>query len=54
MNIPVNIIAVNNVVITSGEQQRDSAMNTHVSIFSQTPLHPGCHITLSIVPCTIQ
>ena len=28
----------NNVVIVSGEQQRDSAIHTHVSILPQTPL----------------
>ena len=39
-------------MIISGEQQRDSAIHTHVSILLQTPpTHPGCHITLSRVPC---
>ena len=37
VNIPVNIIAANNVVIISGEQRRDSAMNIHVSIFPKPP-----------------
>ena len=31
-------IAINKVVIVSGEQRRDSAMHTHVSVLSQTPL----------------
>ena len=31
-------IAINKVVIVSGEQRRDSAIHTHVSILSQTPL----------------
>ena len=30
--------SVNNVVIVSGSQQRDSAMHIHVAILSQTPL----------------
>ena len=42
---------MNSVVIVSGEQQRDSAIHIHVSILPQTPSHPGCHITLSKVPC---
>ena len=29
---------INNVVIVSGAQQRDSAIHIHVSIVSQTPL----------------
>ena len=29
---------INNVVIVSGRQQRDSAIHTHVSILPQTPL----------------
>ena len=29
---------INNVVLVSGEQQRDSAIHTHVSILLQTPL----------------
>ena len=37
----------NNYVIVSGEPQRDSAINTRVSILPQTPLPSGCHITLS-------
>ena len=44
----------NNVVIISGEQQRDSAIHIHVSILFQTPLPSSCHITLSRVPCAIQ
>ena len=39
---------VNNVLIISSEQRRGSA------ILPQTPLHPGCHIRLSRVPCAVQ
>ena len=39
-----------NVVIVSGEQQRDSAKYILVSILPKLPSHPGCHITLSRVP----
>ena len=31
-------VAVNNLVIVSGRQQRDSAIYIHVSILPQTPL----------------
>ena len=44
---------ITNVVTDSGEQQRDSAI--YMYPFSpKLPSHPGCHITLSRVPCTIQ
>ena len=32
---------MNNVVIASGEQQRDSAIHTHASIPPELPSHPG-------------
>ena len=44
-------IAINNVVIVSSAQQRNSAIHIHVSILSKLPSHSGCHMTLSIVPC---
>ena len=34
----VGVQPMNNVVIASGEQQRDSAIHTHASILPQTPL----------------
>ena len=34
----IGVKPINNVVIVSGEQQRDSAIHIHVSILSQTPL----------------
>ena len=34
----VAVQPINNVVIVSGEQQRDSAMCTHISTLPQTPL----------------
>ena len=43
----------NNVTV-SDEQQRDSAIHIHASIFLKLPSQPGCHITLSRVPCSIQ
>ena len=43
-----------NIVIVSDEQQRDSAICIHVPFSSKLPSHPGCHITLSRVPCAIQ
>ena len=42
---------MNNVVIVSGGEQRDSAIPIHVSILPKLPSHPGWHITLSRVPC---
>ena len=41
------------VITVSGEQRRDSAIHIHVSMLPQTPLCPGCHVTLSRVPCAI-
>ena len=32
---------INNVVMVSGEQQRDSVIHTHISILPQTPLQSG-------------
>ena len=45
---------INDVVMVSGGQHRDSAIGTHVSILPQTPLHPGCHVTVSGGPCAGQ
>ena len=45
---------INNVVIVSGGQQRDSAIHLYVSILPQTPLPSGCHMTLRRVQYTIQ
>ena len=50
----IGVYSIKNVVIVSGEQQRDSARHIHIFILPQTPLHPGCHITLSKVLCAIQ
>ena len=36
---------MNNVMIISSGQQRDAVTHLHASILSQTPSHPGCHIT---------
>ena len=36
--ICIGVYPINNVVRVSSEQQRDSAMNLHVSILPQTPL----------------
>ena len=52
-NFVLGVWPTNNVVIVSGEQQRDSATHIHVSILPKLPSHPGCHITLSRVPCEI-
>ena len=45
---------INNVVVVSGGQRRDSATHTHVSILPKLPSYPGWHLTLSRVPCAIQ
>ena len=37
----IGIYSINNVVIVSGGQQRDSAMHMHVSVLPQTPLASG-------------
>ena len=44
---------INNVVIVSGEQQRDSAIHINVSILPKLHSH-GCPITLSRVPYATQ
>ena len=36
----IEVQPINNAVIASGEQWRDSAVHIHVSIFPQTPSHP--------------
>ena len=44
-----------NIAIVSGEWQRNSAIHTLVSIPPpKLPSHPGCHLTLSRVPCAAQ
>ena len=43
---------INSVVIVSDGQHSDSVIHTHVSI--KLPSHPGCHVTLSRVPCAKQ
>ena len=42
---------INNVVL--GAQQSSSAIHIHVSIIPKLPSHPGCHTTLSRVPCAV-
>ena len=42
---------INNFVIVSGGQQRDSAILYPFS--PKLTFHPGCHITLSTVPCAL-
>ena len=37
------VAMINQVVVVSGEQRRDSATHTHVSILLQIPSHPGSH-----------
>ena len=34
-------------------QQKDSAIHTHVSFSPRLPSLPGCHMTLSRVPCAV-
>ena len=41
----------NNIVIVSGKQQRDSAIQIHESISPKLPSHLGCKMTLSGIPC---
>ena len=53
-NFVVGYSPINNVAIVSDEQWRNSAIHIHASILSQISSHPGCHITLSKVSCTIQ
>ena len=50
----IGVQPFNNVVIVSGEQQRNSVIHIHVSNLPRTPPHPGCQITLSKTPCAIQ
>ena len=38
----------------SNEYSRLISLKIQVSIFPQTPPHPGCHITLSRVACAVQ
>ena len=47
----IGIYPINNIVIVSGEQWRNSAICIHISILPLIPLCPGWHITLSRVPC---
>ena len=47
-------MAINNVVVVSGEHQRDSAICIHVSILIKPISHPGCLIILNRVPRAIQ
>ena len=46
----IGIELVSDVVMVSGEQQRDSVTYVHGSILAQHPSYLGCHITLSRVP----
>ena len=50
----IGVYPINNIVMVSGEQQRDPAMYKHVTILPQLPSHPGCHITLNRVSCATQ
>ena len=50
----IKVQPINNVVVISGEQQRDSAIHIHVSILCKLPSHPGFQITLSRVPCALK
>ena len=45
---------INNVLIVSGEQQRDSAIYIHVPILPQTPLPWTVMLTLSSLPSAAQ
>ena len=45
---------MNNVMIVSGGQQRDSALYIHESILPQTPVPSRLPHKLSRVPCAIQ
>ena len=47
----IGLQPINSIVVVSGEQRRDSATRIHVSILPNPPSYPGCHITLSRVPC---
>ena len=43
----IGVWVINNAVIVSGEQWRDSVIHMHVFILPKLPSHPGCHATLS-------
>ena len=52
---------IKNVMIVSDEQQRDSAIHIYTYTFTYTHssypqnlFPPGCHISLSRVPCATQ
>ena len=47
----IGVQLINNVVIVSGGQQRDSAIHIYMYSFSpKLSSHPGCHITVNKVP----
>ena len=53
----VGVEPVNNVVIVSGEFQvnnEETLPYIYMYLFSKLPSYPGCHITLSRVPCARQ
>ena len=50
----IGIESINNAVVVSSKQQRDLIIHIHVSILPELLSHPGCHITLSRVPCALQ
>ena len=54
--IYIGVQLINNFnVIVSGGQQMGSVIHARVSLLTpKLPSHPGCHITLSSVPCAIQ
>ena len=49
----IGIQPINNIVIVSGGQQRDSAIHTHISILPKTPSHPAHNIEQSSMRCTV-
>ena len=50
----IGIYLINNVVIVSGGQRKNSAIHIHLSIPPKLPSHSGCHMTLSRVPRAVQ
>ena len=51
----IGVYWINNVMIVSGKQWRDSAIYIHMYPFSpKLPSHLGCYVTLSRVPCAMQ
>ena len=44
---------INNVVIVSGEQQKDLIIHVHDPFAPKLPSHSSCHTTLSRVSCAI-